>query len=111
MNIDKPLAKNTHTGILRVSGEPFSMGSATEVIVKHRNAAMVHTDLNIVLSSTVFVSWGMCSVWPAKPHSTQSFAENTVGTLSVLTSGYNHHSSLFKPSIQAGPPMVASQAR
>ena len=72
-NIDKPLAKNTDSDILRVSGEPFSMGSTVEVVAKRGNAAMVHADLDIVLSSAMFVGWGMCTVWPAYPHPTQFF--------------------------------------
>ena len=42
------------------------MGSTVEVVVKHRKAAMVYADLDIVLSSTLFVGWDVCAVWPAK---------------------------------------------
>ena len=49
-NIDKALAKNTDSDILHVSGEPVSMGSTVEVVVKLGNASMVHADLDIALS-------------------------------------------------------------
>ena len=55
-NIDKTLAKNTDSEILRVSSKPFLMRSTVEVVVKRGNAAMVHADLDMVLSQAIFVS-------------------------------------------------------
>ena len=86
-SIDKPLTKNTNSDISRVSDKPFSMGCPVEVVVKRGNAAMVHTELDIALSLTIFVSWGVCTVWPATPYPTQFFCRKY--------GRYNHRVSLF----------------
>ena len=64
-NIDKPVTKYKDIDILLLSGDAFSLGSAVVVVVKHGNAAIVHTDLDKVLSLAMFVCWGVCTVWPA----------------------------------------------
>ena len=78
MTIDKLLAKYTDIGISGVTGKLFLLGSTAEVVVEIGNDAIVHTDLNTVLSSAMFVSWGVHVVWPATPYPTQFFAENAV---------------------------------
>jgi hypothetical protein len=97
MNIDKLLAKYTDSAFSGVTGKPFSLGSTVEVVVKSGNAAIVHTDLDSVLSSAMFVSWGMCTVWPAKQYPTlvllSLFAENKVGTI-IAHSYFNFKSGL-----------------
>ena len=70
MNVDTPLAKYTYSGISGVTGEPFFFGFTVEVVLKSGDSAIVHADLDNVLSSAMFVSWGMCTVWPAKPYPT-----------------------------------------
>jgi hypothetical protein len=66
MDTNKTLAKNTDSDILCVTGKPFSMGSTVEVVMKCRNAAMVHADLDSVLSVAKFVRWDVCAVCPTK---------------------------------------------
>jgi hypothetical protein len=43
-NIDNPAAKNTESDNLRVSGEPFPMGSTMVVVVMHGKNTMMHAD-------------------------------------------------------------------
>jgi hypothetical protein len=79
-NIDKPVAKNTKSDILRQSRDAFSLGSTAKVVVMRRNNTMVHVDLDDVLSLAMFVCCGMCAILSAKRRCDNLFLKDMVGT-------------------------------
>ena len=72
-NIDKTLAKNTDSDVLRVTGKPLSVGSTVAVVVTRGNVAMLHANVDIVLCLVMLVGSDVCAIWPAKRERDISF--------------------------------------